>query len=172
MLKLQATEKREPRPEDLRILIGAFLTGLTLFTGIALYLGPLGDDTSLAPVLGGVLVLLGLGELVAVTVLGKIQAAKPAAADSAANDRERIQEFVQARLLRAALASDFEHRGDRPTYYPARLIDSDPHARRLELVNWQGSGDLASLATAEALTIFPAGDQQYQPGDVVDALLL
>ncbi|MBL9123712.1 MAG: molybdopterin molybdotransferase MoeA [Planctomycetaceae bacterium] len=69
----------------------------------------------------------------------------------------------------------FTQRGDRTTYYPA-TCDSAAHggAARLSvrLLPWQGSADLRTLAAANALVVFPAGERTYATGDEVDALLL
>jgi molybdopterin molybdotransferase len=97
----------------------------------------------------------------------------------------------------AYLARPFHHRGDRPTYYPARWAtaqesfgpesfgpesfgpesgvgggaDQRALARSarptIELLNWQGSADLRTLAEATGLACFPAGERAYASGDVV-----
>lgn len=74
------------------------------------------------------------------------------------------------------LAAPFAHRGDRPTYFPAALApapsdSTDDPARPapplVRLLDWQGSADLATLAQADALAYFPAGDQDYEAGRTV-----
>jgi molybdopterin molybdotransferase len=69
------------------------------------------------------------------------------------------------------LAKPFEHRGDRPTYYPARLRDQGGEVR-VEPLAWQGSADLRALAQADALALFAAGSRHYDAGDLVTVLLL
>lgn len=71
----------------------------------------------------------------------------------------------------AELTSGFSHRGDRPTYHPARLDDAGGRLR-IEPLHWQGSGDLRTLVDANALVCFAAGERQYQAGEPVPALRL
>lgn len=71
----------------------------------------------------------------------------------------------------AVLAADFTHRGDRPTYHPARLSHVDGR-HTVELVRWQGSGDLVALVQANALACFPAGEHAYSAGATVSVLPL
>src|SRR5262245_52318774 len=66
----------------------------------------------------------------------------------------------------ARLAQDHQHRGDRDTYWPAKLEDS-----LVTPLAWQGSGDLRTLTDANCLAHFPAGDRPYQKGEAVDILL-
>lgn len=71
------------------------------------------------------------------------------------------------------LAAEFQHRGDRPTYYPARVEAVERGApRQITLLNWQGSADLATLAQANALAHFPPGTHGYAAGADVDFLWL
>jgi molybdopterin molybdotransferase len=71
----------------------------------------------------------------------------------------------------AALATEFAHRGNRPTYHPARLAVAG-NRTTVELVRWQGSGDLTALATANALACFPAGDRTHPAGGAIRVLRL
>lgn len=62
----------------------------------------------------------------------------------------------------------FAHRGDRPTYHPAQVgCDPDGGDACVELVGWAGSADLRALANAAMFAVFPAGDRDYQAGDLV-----
>jgi molybdopterin molybdotransferase len=73
----------------------------------------------------------------------------------------------------ARLARPFRHRGDRPTYYPARWVTvpgSDPP--EVETLDWAGSADLRAVAQADGFAIFPAGDHDYAPGETVGFLPL
>lgn len=65
------------------------------------------------------------------------------------------------------LAKDFEHRGDRPTYHPSRVVSG-----AVEPLRWQGSGDLRTLVDATALACFAAGNRQYHAGEPIDILQL
>jgi molybdopterin molybdotransferase len=69
------------------------------------------------------------------------------------------------RMVPAALAQDFAYRTDRPTYHPARL-DTDATGWRVSPVPWFGSADLRGLVQANALVLFPAGDNQHRAGQV------
>lgn len=75
-------------------------------------------------------------------------------------------EVPAASNLRLPLASGFDHRGDRPTYHPARMIERDGR-HLVETVAWIGSADLAALTAASALALFPAGDRTYGAGEEV-----
>jgi len=67
----------------------------------------------------------------------------------------------------AQLATDHDHRGDRPTYWPAKLEESS-----VTPLAWQGSGDLRTLTDANCLAHFPAGDRRFKAGEKVEVLLL
>ncbi|MCA9270957.1 MAG: molybdopterin molybdotransferase MoeA [Planctomycetales bacterium] len=79
-----------------------------------------------------------------------------------------------ARTVGARLTTSFSHRGDRPTYFPA-AIDAAPRGDGLPAVRplpWQGSADLFTLAKANALIQFSAGDRDYPPEEIVPVRLL
>jgi molybdopterin molybdotransferase len=78
---------------------------------------------------------------------------------------------VGLRSGRGALATEFSHRGDRPTYHPARLIEGDGRVT-IDPLPWQGSADLRGLAQANGLVHFPAGDRTHQPGDELEVFWL
>jgi molybdopterin molybdotransferase len=75
------------------------------------------------------------------------------------------------RAVPAALAEDFPHRTDRPTYHPAKL-ELAPGGWRVRPVPWFGSADLRGLAEANALVLLPAGDHHHRAGAVFDVLRL
>jgi molybdopterin molybdotransferase len=70
-------------------------------------------------------------------------------------------------VVPAVLTEPFSHRGDRPTYHPARLHFINGRFEATP-VAWKGSSDLAALVRANALIQFPAGDRAYQTGDMVE----
>jgi molybdopterin molybdotransferase len=77
------------------------------------------------------------------------------------------------------LSTAFRHRGDRPTYHPATAVAADGPPTAVPAVcydvtplPWQGSADLRTLAQANALAMFPAGERSYLPGDEISLLLL
>ncbi len=69
------------------------------------------------------------------------------------------------RLVPGRLAVRFDHRGDRPTYHPARL-----EGDRITPLDWAGSADLRAVALADGFAAFPAGDRSFGPGDPVGFL--
>ncbi len=73
----------------------------------------------------------------------------------------------------ATLASDFTHRGDRPTYHPAQLeLDGGQRQATVRPLEWAGSADLRGFARADALIVFPAGDRHYTAGETVSTISL
>jgi molybdopterin molybdotransferase len=69
------------------------------------------------------------------------------------------------------LATRFRHRGDRPTYHPARLVAGDA-GPALEPLDWAGSPDLRTVARADGFAHFPPGDREHLPGDPLEFLPL
>jgi molybdopterin molybdotransferase len=63
------------------------------------------------------------------------------------------------------LSRPYVHAGDRPTYFPSRLVGVDPPL--VEPLDWAGSADLRTVASADGFAVFPAGDRQYEAGEVV-----
>lgn len=66
----------------------------------------------------------------------------------------------------ARLTAEFQHRGERATYYPARLTGSADGCLA-EPLAWQGSADLRTLSMADGLIHFASGERAYAPGDLV-----
>lgn len=71
----------------------------------------------------------------------------------------------------ARLMNSHQHRGDRPTYFPARLCPG-AGPRQVELLAWKGSADLRTLSSADCLAYFPRGERAYQAGDEIDVAVL
>jgi molybdopterin molybdotransferase len=63
------------------------------------------------------------------------------------------------------LGRSFEHRGDRPTYHPARFEEG-----RIIPLDWGGSADLRTVALADGFAAFPAGDRTFDVGEEVPFL--
>jgi molybdopterin molybdotransferase len=76
-----------------------------------------------------------------------------------------------SRLRTARLGAPFAHRGDRPTYHPGQLSEDGVKPTALPLA-WRGSADLRTLAEANCLICFPAGDREYATGESVTARML
>ncbi len=79
------------------------------------------------------------------------------------------KECVQ-RLVQAALTKEHVQRGERIAYWPSRLEEAADGARQVTPLLWKGSGDLRTLADANALAIFPGGDRNYERGATVGVL--
>jgi molybdopterin molybdotransferase len=74
------------------------------------------------------------------------------------------------KMREAGLSRSFVHRGDRPTFHPARLGSdpTDPGALpSVETLAWSGSADLRTASQADGFAVFAAGDKDYLPGEVV-----
>jgi molybdopterin molybdotransferase len=69
----------------------------------------------------------------------------------------------------AQLTKEHTHRGERPAYWPA-VVDSD--SRQVTPLAWKGSGDLRTLAGANALAFFPSGDRIWNAGEEVQVYRL
>jgi molybdopterin molybdotransferase len=73
----------------------------------------------------------------------------------------------RTQLASFSMGTCFEHRGDRPTYHPARLVDG-----RIHPLDWAGSADLRTVALADGFAAFPAGDRAFLAGEAVPFLPL
>jgi len=73
----------------------------------------------------------------------------------------------RAAPLEARLTHEHHHRGDRPTYYPAR-IETSLQGRTVSAVPWHGSADLRATVAANGMLSFPAGDCSYAEGSVME----
>ena len=62
------------------------------------------------------------------------------------------------------LAEPFQHRGHRPTYYPAECF-TEAGRTFVRPLRWQGSADMLTVSRADCLIQFSAGDREYQPGE-------
>jgi molybdopterin molybdotransferase len=71
----------------------------------------------------------------------------------------------------ARLATEFAHRSDRETYHPARLLTTD-EGYVVEPLLSQGSGDLRTLADANALAVFEPGQRRYAAGESLPVVRL
>ncbi len=70
------------------------------------------------------------------------------------------------------LLRDHAVRGDRPTYWPVRLIWQTSGQTGVEPLPWRGSSDLRCLADADALAFFPSRETPYSVGEIVPLLTL
>lgn len=65
-----------------------------------------------------------------------------------------------------ALKTEFTHRGDRPTYWPA-VLHRETQGWQVEPLPWLGSADLPRVAQADGWIAFPAGDLTFAEGTLV-----
>jgi molybdopterin molybdotransferase len=72
---------------------------------------------------------------------------------------------------RARLTQPFQQRGERDTYAPSQAQWSSG-GLEIQTLPSLGSGDLRSLANANALAFFPAGNRQYSIGETIEVVPL
>ena len=65
------------------------------------------------------------------------------------------------------LSKDHQTRGDRPTFWPGRIVDSGTAERHVEPLQWKGSSDLMTLAQAEGLIEFATPGITYPQGETL-----
>jgi molybdopterin molybdotransferase len=82
--------------------------------------------------------------------------------------------YAEPTLRKATVGGPFSHRGKRPTYHPCRTVNwsSRVESGIVELLDWKGSADLATLVFADGLAALPAGDYDLATGDEVKVLPL
>ncbi|MCI0491666.1 MAG: molybdopterin molybdotransferase MoeA [Planctomycetes bacterium] len=94
--------------------------------------------------------------------------------------------FVHPRSVTARLSHAYDHPGGRAACLPARVADSGladaaehclPSSRAgygltVEILPWKGSADLAALARANSLARLPTEAQHFEPGMLVEVLLV
>ena len=67
----------------------------------------------------------------------------------------------------ATLSRDHQTRGNRPTYWPGRLLIDDQCSRTVEPLNWNGSSDLLALGQADGLIFFSEDQHDHPAGKSV-----
>jgi molybdopterin molybdotransferase len=77
---------------------------------------------------------------------------------------ERMRGLAGVGLPRRSgtLTCDHQQRGERPTYWPAKLENG-----QVTPLAWQGSGDLRTLSDANCLAVFPSGERRYVVGESI-----
>lgn len=71
--------------------------------------------------------------------------------------------------ISAQLADEYHQTGDRPSFHPVRLEDQDGKTV-VRVLDAQGMPDLKTLASASGLAVFPAGHQDFVPGQTVSVM--
>ena len=89
--------------------------------------------------------------------------------------RTAIRQFMgspspQSVPLQARLKSEFQMRGNRPTYQPAK-VEWESGEAVVTPLKTLGSADLRSTVTANAVALFPGGNQLFKAGLKVDTFL-
>jgi molybdopterin molybdotransferase len=101
------------------------------------------------------------------------------------------RDFSQPNLITAQLSHEFDHRGGRAAYLPARIdvAANVEFANRLanvcelglraiaagpcvKILPWQGSADLATLANANLLAYLPAEKCHLEPGATIKVMMI
>jgi molybdopterin molybdotransferase len=79
--------------------------------------------------------------------------------------------FAQLSSIPAKLNHYYDHVGGRAACLPARLrIEGVETA--VDILPWQGSADLATLAGANGLIRLPTENRRFEPGEMLDVLLI
>lgn len=73
--------------------------------------------------------------------------------------------------LPARLAEPMKLAGDRATYFPG-LFEPTCDGGTVHTLNWHGSADLRTLASANCLAVFPEGKPRFSAGELVDVQML
>jgi molybdopterin molybdotransferase len=80
--------------------------------------------------------------------------------------------FIGAARAAGRLTHAYDHRGGRAAYLPARITGDPAGPRSLEILPWQGSADLATVARANALAHLPVEKRRFAPGDELEIMLI
>ena len=94
-------------------------------------------------------------------IVGFLLFVRPALEALTGRDPRRTQ------LASFPLGTTFDHRGDRPTYHPSRLV-----VGRIIPLDWAGSADLRTVALADGFAAFPPGDRKFAIGEEIPFLPL
>jgi len=86
------------------------------------------------------------------------------------------QSEVLPRMIPARLTTEHKVRGERVTYWPAQLTTTTEESpgnvsQQVTPLPWRGSGDLRTLAEANALAVFPM-EGTYESGTCVEVVML
>ncbi|MGZ5393765.1 MAG: molybdopterin-binding protein, partial [Mycobacterium sp.] len=90
---------------------------------------------------------------------------RPAIATLAGRSPTGLRESI------ARLSAEHRQRGERPTYWPARLQASSA-GNIVTPLAWKGSGDLRTLTDANCLAFFPAGEKVFARDESITIIYL
>ncbi len=74
-------------------------------------------------------------------------------------------------FLRARLTHPVRYKTGLTRFLPARLKQAAPLEPAVELVGWQGSGDIASLTRANCYVVVPPDREELAPGEMVGVMM-
>jgi molybdopterin molybdotransferase len=78
--------------------------------------------------------------------------------------------FARLPSVRAELSHTYDHAGGRAARLPARLDDRGSGEKSVEILPWQGSADIVTLARANGLACLPAEKRRFEPGEILDVV--
>ena len=99
------------------------------------------------------------------TLVGFELFVRPALARLGGHEAKGLQKWS------AKLDRDFQQRGERPTYWPAKLSQAGS-AQVVMPLPWKGSGDLRTLTEADCLAFFPGENRTFGAGEQISVLVL
>ncbi|MCP4812566.1 MAG: hypothetical protein GY888_08670 [Planctomycetaceae bacterium] len=79
-----------------------------------------------------------------------------------------FEQTEHPRCRRAVLATDHQTRGNRPTFWPGKIVVDSQTTRHVVPVQWNGSSDLRALGSSDCLIHFPVGKHDYQANEAVE----
>jgi len=66
-----------------------------------------------------------------------------------------------------SLTKEHATRGDRPTFWPGRVVETELVSKFVEPLDWKGSSDMRTLGAAEGLIEFPRPGETYRAGEAL-----
>jgi molybdopterin molybdotransferase len=79
--------------------------------------------------------------------------------------------FAQLNAVRATLSRAYDHPGGRAACLPA-ILSTQRSDATVDILKWQGSADIATLARANGLVRLPTEPRRFEAGDRLDVLPL
>ena len=79
-----------------------------------------------------------------------------------------FEQTEHPRCRRAVLATDHQTRGNRPTFWPGKIVVDSQTTRHVVPVQWNGSSDLRALCSSDCLILFPVEKHDYQANEAVE----
>lgn len=73
----------------------------------------------------------------------------------------------EPKSVQCVLSKVHQTRGNRPTYWPGRIVNNQSTERSVEPLAWNGSSDLRALGQADGLIYFAADSHDHSAGETV-----